>query len=931
MNKRRIWRLLVFTGTLGGLLAPSLIGVVPAAALGVLGPDPADDTSRNGFRYVVSNTSYVQVEKTFVKVLFNGPRQTRTITIQDANLCNNGSDYGSVPAGAEHTQFRLFKLNGKGDQAGGMIDSVWGRGGACANKTLTIPAGAWSDGDELSDFRGTTYGVMIVAAIKQQGTSNTQNSFRYRAPNGIVGPTATDGRDTGYQQVGSDGGINNYSTLNFKMRTPCELDKYWHPIDIYDPDNGVAGIQPEEFWVKVFNMDTKKYLPAGDYNPGPRWTGNAQNGFKPGRESNQHYYLGVKWQPDTRYEVRLFHVGGNNTLQVGIPFDSPTYALQCNTNQPTGNVVEATCPSGEENAQRIRFRVDDEDGPTVGRVKIGSWQSTNYASGDIRTFTRQGDAIGLDFGDRTYRVVLEARDKRADGTSSGFIKVAESDTQLCGANGSTVYPKVQFNQSEVEVGGDATGRTSYFSSFQMPTDRQRQYGIPTIRYRGPYIAYQSQMWLDNGDNAYGAGDQEIMNDNVPQSSYRDMPSPVSDRTLKSDWRKDDVPLLPLNDPRYKICLSIKIDRAWYEYATQSVTPRSLPYDHDDDPDTPDITDPPYGNGYGGWIGRDIPGTDTGLKPRCITIEKWASMEVQEGDIETGGVFPAQGASACNPSEDIRSLGVIGHDHAVAPTQRGSKAEYGILAAGSIIDFGSNNRLARQTNSAVLDFANVGGLGNFYGTGSGLTTNCFADVFGAYPGDAASPLNADGASVSATASGQSHYAFSSSNRTLTINGGTLSPGTSRIIRVTDEGGGGNTVVINGNIRFSPGPYGRAADVPQFVLLVDGDIDVKVASSVREVSGLYVTRGSFFTCEEADLDAWNINLDSTSKCRDPLVVNGAIIAGGQLLPYRTNADDATYAEPAELFRLRGDILISDYAQKLRRGNLDSISEIELPARF
>lgn len=923
-----------------------------AGAIGILGPDPNDDTSANGFRYVVSDTSYVKIDKSFAKVFYTGAPQARTIVIQNANTCTDNQDLGasSKPNGANHTQYTVYKTNSSGNQAGQVASPVWGKiqhGGACGDLTVTIPASAWQASDAITDYDQKVYGAIIVADMRTGPMAGTQNSFRYRTPGGVVGLTPRGAQDSGYQQVGSDG--TKYNKINLPLRTDCRQEgRAWKDIDIYDPDNGVPGIQNEKFWVKVRKVGSGYVTGQNNIRPHPTkggaWTGNASDGFKPGSGSNRHYYLQVNWEPRAKYVVELWHVYGNNTLQVGVPYDTAAFALTCPPQEePTGAVVSAICPAGETNAQRIRFTFSDPNGPTRARLKVGSWTSTAYTSSP-QDLVLNGDARGLNFDSSTYPITLQVRDKFQGGALGDFKNVASGTSAICSPNGYTVDPRLSFTPPSVEVGGSVSGRTGYFSSFTMPTEHNPvgPGGRWQTRYFGPYIAYESRMWYDNGNERWdGEGpDKRLDEDVVTESQERGMTSPTNYRNLRN-WARANLELEPRNDPRYKVCLSHKINRAWYTQQDRSVTYENQPPgDYDNDPDTPD-TDPdgPGGSYYStAWSPqpaslnkKDIPQTNYTPKVLCATIEKWASMEVQEGDIETGGVFPAQGASACNPSEDIRSLGVIGHDHAVAPTVRGSKAEYGIIAAGSIVDFGSNNRLARQSNSAVLDFANVGGLGNFYGTGSGLTTNCFADVFGAYPGDAASPLSADGASVSATASGQSHYAFSSSNRTLTINGGTLSPGTSRIIRVTDEGGGGNMVLINGDIRFSPGPYGRAADVPQFVLLVDGDIDVKVASSVREVSGLYVTRGSFFTCREADLDSWNINLDSTSPCRDRLVVNGAIIAGGQLLPYRTNADDATYAEPAELFRLRGDILISDYAQKLRRGNLDSISEIELPARF
>ena len=393
-----------------------------AMGLGLLAPDPGDDTSGGNYWYVVSRTPYVTITSTESKAYFNN-NNNHSITIEHANICPSGSDEnaGAAGGGTTHTLYQVLRRDGT------VVASGWGRhdfSGACGSLTFNVSGG---DFQPVTTFEGTKYPFTIRAT--HQGAGNTQNGFKVRLDGGgVVGMKANGSRDSGIQR----GGANVYDNINIPTRTPCDVSSaIWSSINIFDPDNGVAGVQPERFRVRVLHNGNP--LPASRYNPGSRWSGNATDGYMPGNQSNEDYSLGVRWLPNERYVIQLRHVYGNNTLQVGIPFDSAPYDLECR-NEPTGQILSVDCTASA--GQRIRITSNDRDGSTQARILVGPSGSPNWTSSWVangtQTINVPANSGGMNFTSGRWRIELFVRDKLSNGTfAAGSIEVDAAQTERC--------------------------------------------------------------------------------------------------------------------------------------------------------------------------------------------------------------------------------------------------------------------------------------------------------------------------------------------------------------------------------------------------------------------------------------------------------------------------------------------------------------------
>jgi len=500
--------------------------------------------------------------------------------------------------------------------------------------------------------------------------------------------------------------------------------------------------------------------------------------------------------------------------------------------------------------------------------------------------------------------------------------------QCCGAGGTgTVTPIAGLDATEYEVGASSKADVAYSSSFTMPAVTF-SHGIALQQYEPipqPRFAYEGRMWYDDGSGQYDGEGTDHSIYTVGSGDASLSPSPVTNSPLGTKTENSLV-LEQHGNPRFRICVSMKITDAWYMMQTRSVylvTPAApaLPY-----------------WAATAWSSPSRNSIDHSSEPAvfCATIYRYPSLQVKTGDIKVGGVFK-QGLNACERTvADPNNHAIVGHAHGTfANTSRGSKGQYGVLALGSITNFGSNNFLIAQPNSDLLTFANTGPYGNFYGSTAGpaVPVSCFNETFTAYPTVETETSWDPSTPVSPIGDLNTTYRLNGSGDILKIDGGQVVAGDRRIIRVIGSGG---TVLINGNISLAG--VSSVYQIPQFILLVDSpDIDIKVASNVTSLSGLYVTKGSFVTCDEfnGSITSPNIHIDSPavtpSPCYYPLTVRGAVIAGKSVIPYRTNAETSDYTQPAELIDLDGTILISDYARKQQTGNFTTIGQMELPPRF
>ena len=342
---------------------------------------------------------------------------------------------------------------------------------------------------------------------------------------------------------------------------------------------------------------------------------------------------------------------------------------------------------------------------------------------------------------------------------------------------------------------------------------------------------------------------------------------------------------------------------------------------------------------------------------CAVVAKHPALQVMNGDVRVGGNFTS-GVSCTLPitytlnsgvdGNDDSILGVLMHNYGASSGSRGSFGSYAATAPGVIKRYGSSGFMYNNP-SATAAMKNLlfgserassyasGANGFFHVSsdsdylGSDTQTYCLPELANSYTRPAASTL-ANPLTVASTASGSRRYVFNGTNQTLSIPLTNLSSGQRTFIWVENNPlntNATNLVRITGNILPPAGAINSVGNIPQFVLIVNDDIDLRIDEGVTSIYGVYSTKGNIYTCGDF---SGRVDM-SEANCAAPLSVNGALITNQRVLPYRTagysSLSDGTYAET---FNLHPGVLVSDYVRA--RTNASSFVtdyQQELPTRL
>jgi hypothetical protein len=157
-----------------------------------------------------------------------------------------------------------------------------------------------------------------------------------------------------------------------------------------------------------------------------------------------------------------------------------------------------------------------------------------------------------------------------------------------------------------------------------------------------------------------------------------------------------------------------------------------------------------------------------------------------------------------------------------------------------------------------------------------------------------------------------------NGTLTLTASTpLPPGYKRIIYAPNAG----YIKIASDIKYSDGPYASVDQLPQLIVLAENRIIVW--DNVTHIDGLFAAKGDFQTCQYSPL---------LGSCDQHLDIQGAVIAGGRVVPFRTGgADSPNYADKAEQFRLRPDVILNQLPLPGATTTIKTVDQREVPPRF
>lgn len=281
---------------------------------------------------------------------------------------------------------------------------------------------------------------------------------------------------------------------------------------------------------------------------------------------------------------------------------------------------------------------------------------------------------------------------------------------------------------------------------------------------------------------------------------------------------------------------------------------------------------------------------------CVPIGKYPKLQVQNGDVWVGGGL--SGAACATGS---------GQDYIYGAPNNGSVnssfANYGVAAAGDITQFGSAGLGLGGLHSPsaapeTLTFSSGGAFnGSFWGNQSSSPINCLTDP-------------------------------SSEYNTLPIAGSVTMPGGAALTL----GSGGvyerhytGTVTINQNMTYQNTPYAYG-QFPRIVVVADGDIIIN--PNVTQLDGIYIAKGKVYTCGSTNAAT---NVRRGAACDNNLTVNGALFAGGRLIPWRAGGAIApNLADKAELINVRPDIYYSE-CQRVCSNGMRTITQQEMPVRF
>jgi hypothetical protein len=307
-------------------------------------------------------------------------------------------------------------------------------------------------------------------------------------------------------------------------------------------------------------------------------------------------------------------------------------------------------------------------------------------------------------------------------------------------------------------------------------------------------------------------------------------------------------------------------------------------------------------------------------PVCVDIGKTPKLHVSTGDVMVGGTF--RDATGVCPAQTLSttSLQLRGSISTIGGGTYSSYTDYGANSLGTISVFGTNGVNPQTPPANNMSFGNDAPLGYFFSPTGNPPSNptrgrCLNDPFAAFQSKASSP----NASTTIDVSNLAANTLATAGGTLTINGTArqLPPGYKRVIYAPNA----SVVMISSNIVYSEGPYTSTDQLPQLVVLTGGRIIVQ--DNVTRIDGLYAAKGDFQTCQ-----LWPL----LGTCDQHLDINGAVIAGGRVVPFRTSGSESPgYGDKAEEFRLRPDLLLNQLPGPGTQSTIKTVDQREVPPRF
>lgn len=251
---------------------------------------------------------------------------------------------------------------------------------------------------------------------------------------------------------------------------------------------------------------------------------------------------------------------------------------------------------------------------------------------------------------------------------------------------------------------------------------------------------------------------------------------------------------------------------------------------------------------------------------CVVVTKSPNLNLSGSDSYAKDGFTGS---------DVRENKVPGTD------KRGSYSQYGLLTGDTdgVVNFGSAGYTtaspANRSLACKLSYANTGNVYDDCNDLKGLLPAGLLKKSPSMPSSTNTTPFPGGSNVNLGGLPNGNYNKAGSG-SLKI-WGKLGKG-QHITIFADKA----DVTIVGDIDADAGPYTKLSDIPSFTIMAK---TIKVNPGVSLITGTYVAKDHFESCNGAQDKSADLGMRPDSKCQQKLKVNGAIVSGNSPIFRRT----------------------------------------------
>ncbi|MEO8863081.1 MAG: hypothetical protein ABI354_02040, partial [Candidatus Saccharimonadales bacterium] len=310
------------------------------SALSSRGPDLVDlgKGSSEKAGYVLVDTSAASIRQISIPLYFTA-QTGNSVTVVGGDLCASDGNPNAYrdrnnPKYSAGTTIASYSVGS--NVVSGVVKTNWPCEDGGSGKTIGISSSSLA----LDSSSGLYKGIFIAQVPWDKG--NIENVFHIEASNGGIVGYSSDNTAQGFG-IEQESPQDTYRDYKLPFAPDCSVKgTATASIDIYDPDNGTAGVQPEKFNVSIYDETTGTNVVLTPH------IGTDSGVYSPGASNGQHYPVKFTVKTGHKYVFEVNHVYSVNILQFSLPFDSIYYLTGCKAPVPTCDItgVPATIEQG---------------------------------------------------------------------------------------------------------------------------------------------------------------------------------------------------------------------------------------------------------------------------------------------------------------------------------------------------------------------------------------------------------------------------------------------------------------------------------------------------------------------------------------------------------------------------------------------------------